>query len=279
MRRFVVYICIYAMLIIAIILPVELYRMHLGCYNADVPGYEVRYAEKLSKRKINKKIKKLILGDSTGHALYPCEKEYDDVVSLACNRSITLAGHYFLLKNFLDANPDNLPQEIVILYAPFSFSCDLDQFAYQYFLKPFPRKEYQHLYTDHLSQRVKSIPLYWTSNLPFIQTSGYTPRIAVPTAEKEMSMSVLNHEYLQKIDSLAKEFDIPLSLCATPVREDRKNEVDMFIADVCQSSNIVVELGYMQDYVKTIKFYPSTLFSDAVHLSKENVPSNYLESY
>lgn len=276
MRRFVTNICIYILLIIAIILPIEIYRMHISADDEKVPGSEVRYAEKISKRKITKKIKKLILGDSTGHALYPCEKEYDEVVSLACNRAITLAGHYFLLKNFIETNSDNLPQEIIVLYTPFSFSCDLDQYAYQYFLKPFPRKEYQHLYSNYLSQRVKSIPLYWTANLPFIQTSGYTPRVAVPSNVKNEYMSELNIEYLHMIDSIAKAYDVPIILYSTPVREDRRKEVEKFIAEISQSLDKIVS-HHMPNYVSSINYYSSELFEDDVHLYDEVVPSDYLE--
>ena len=278
MRRFVSYICVYVVLIIAIIFPIEIYRMHSGCDDKDVPGYEVRFAERLSKIKINKKIRKLILGDSTGYAIYPCVKEYGWGISLASNRAITLAGQYFLLKNFVEANPDNLPEEIIILYTLFSFSCDLDLFAYQYFLKSFPRKEYKHLYTDYLSQRVKSIPFYWTANLPFIQTSGYTPRMAVPSTVDKVSMSKLNCEYLHKIDSIAKAYDVPVSIYSTPVREDRKDEVDMFVADIYKTSDSVV-MRYMLKFVESIEFYPSELFEDEVHLFPQNVPSNCLELY
>lgn len=278
MRRFVSYIGIYVLLVIAIILPIEIYRMHISADDEKVPGSEVRYAEKLSKKKINKKIKKLILGDSTGHALYPCEKEYDEVVSLACNRAITLAGHYFLLKNFIETNPDNLPQEIIVLYTPFSFSCDLDQYAYQYFLKPFPRKEYQHLYTDHLSQRVKSIPLYWTANWPFIHTSGYTPRMAIPASGRKAYMSELSIEYLHKMDSIAKVFDIPIRFCSSPVREDRENEVKKFTEEICQLSDSIV-VRYIKQYVESIKFYPSDLFEDDVHLYDKEVPIDYLNLF
>lgn len=278
MRRFVSYICVYAVLIIAIILPIEIYRMRAGYDDVDVPGYEVRFAERLSKTRINKKVRKLILGDSTGHALYSCDKTYKWGISLACNRAITLAGHYFLLKNFLETNPENLPEEIIILYTPFSFSCDLDQFAYQYFLKPFHRKEYNHIYTNHLLQRVQSIPMYWTANWPFVQTSGYTPRFAIPAKEDEMSISELNCEYLHKIDSITTMYDIRLSIVSTPVREDRKDEVDKFVADVCKTTDSVV-LKYLQKYVESIAFYPSELFNDELHLSIENVPSNYLELF
>ncbi len=278
MRRFVSYICVYAVLLISIILPIEIYRMHAGYDDVNVPGYEVRYAERLSKTKVNKKTRKLILGDSTGNALYPCDKEYEWGVSLACNRAITLAGHYFLLKNFMETNPNNLPQEIVILYTPFSFSCDLDQFAYQYFLKSFRRKEYQQYYTNHLLRRVQSIPMYRTVNWPFIQTSGYTPRIAIPTKEAEASVSELNREYLHKMDSLVRKYDIQLRIVSTPIRDDRKDEVDNFVADVNNTSDSIV-YRYMQKYVESIKFYPSELFSDEVHLSTRNVPSNYLELY
>ena len=142
MRRFISITCLYLLALLFVTLPPEIYKIATDAGYGNAPGGEVRAAVKVSKMRTNKKIKKLIMGDSTGHALYPSENQYDSIASMACNQAITFAGQYFLLKNYLDTNKDNLPQEIILLVTPESFGNDVDQYAYQYFLKPFPIVEY-----------------------------------------------------------------------------------------------------------------------------------------
>lgn len=275
MKRFISVICIYIIAVILVVLPPDIYMMETNTHMENVAGGEVRAAVTSSKTKTEKKVKKLILGDSTGHALYLSERSYDSIVSLACNQAITMAGHYFLLKNYIETNYDNLPEEIIILFTPGTFNNDVDMFAYQYFLKPFPVLKYKSLYTKHLYDRIKSIPLYWTANLPFIQTSSYTPNRAVPANEEFSNMSELSIEYLLKISWIAKEFNIPLCLRSTPVRDDRKERIEIISEDLLEACPADIK-EEMEAYVETILFYPSEWFFDDVHLKEEYTPSDYL---
>ena len=276
MKRFISIVCIYFFCFLLIILIPEEYKIITNAeLEKDVPGEEVRAAVRSSKTKTNKKIRKLIIGDSTGHTLYPSEKTYDGVVSFACNQAITMAGHYFLLKNYLETNHENLPNEIIILFTPETFGNDVDMFAYQYFLKPFPILEYKSLYTKHLYDRIKTIPLYWTANLPFIQTSGYTPRIAVPANEERENLSELSAEYLLKIDSITKRYNVPYKMLSTPVRDDCKELTERRIEDllrVCPEQLV----QQMNAYTQSIPYYPSELFFDHVHLNDTETPKDYL---
>ena len=275
MKRFISVICIYLLIVLLIVLPPELYKIFNDSDYGNAPGGEVRAAVKVSKTKTNKKIKKLILGDSTGHALYPSEREYDSITSMACNQAITFAGQYFLLKNYLETNKANLPKEIIFLLTPGSFGNDVDIFAYQYFLKQFPIIEYKSLYTDHLYSRIKSIPFYWTANLPFIQTSGYTPRVSVPAYTERLSMSELTYEYLVLMDSITKEYHIPFELRSTPVRDDRKNEIEN-VAQNLYSIGSARFSHLLKPYVESITYYPSDLFVDPVHMKDTALPEDYL---
>jgi len=275
MKRFISAICIYLLVVLLIVLPPELYKIFTNANYSNAAGGEVRAAVKVSKTKTNKKIKKLILGDSTGHALYPSEKEYDSIASMACNQAITFAGQYFLLKNYLESNKENLPQEIIFLLTPESFGNDVDIFAYQYFLKPFPVFEYKSLYTNHLYSRIKSIPFYWTANLPFIQTSSYTPRVAVPAYTERLPMSELTYEYLILMDSITKEYKIPFYLRSTPVRDDRKIEIEN-VAQNIYSIGSARLLHLLKPYVESIVYYPSELFFDHVHMKDTVTPKDYL---
>ena len=253
----------------------EYYKMKTLADLEDVPGREVRLAVKSSKTKTNKKVQKLILGDSTGHSLYPSEKIYDSIISLACNQAVTMAGHYFLLKNYLEMNNENLPNEVIILFTPETFGNDVDMFAYQYFLKPFPILEYKSLYTKHLYDRIKTIPFYWTANLPFIQTSGYTPRIAVPANEERLNMSELSIEYLLKIDSIAEKYHVALRMLSTPVRDDYKEITERRIEDLQRLCPEEIQ-QMMNVYIQSIPYYQSELFFDHVHLKRTYIPEDYL---
>lgn len=275
MKRFISIICIYIFAILLVILPVEFYKIYTHHDLGNVAGSEVRAAVKVSKTKTNKKVKKLLLGDSTGHALYPSEKDYDSISSMACNQAITFAGQYFLLKNYLETNKDNLPQEIIFLVTPESFGNDVDKYAYQYFLKSFPIHQYKYLYTDHLYARVRTIPLYWTANLPFIQTSGYTPSVSVPANIERIHLSQLTYEYLLLMDSLTKVNNIPFHIISTPVREDRRQQLEKVAYDL--KTIAFGRLSHLIDpYVESITYFPADLFFDEVHLNDKDTPEDYL---
>lgn len=275
MKQFISVICLYFLFILLIVLPPEIYKIITNDNYTNIPGGEVRAAVRVSKSKQNKKIKKLILGDSTGHALYPSEKGYDNIASMACNQAITFAGQYFLMKNFLETNKDYPPQEIILLVTPESFGNDVDIFAYQYFLKPFPIIEYKTLYTEHLYARIKSIPLYWTANFPFIHTSGYTPKIAVPSPIERQSLSKLTYEYLKLMDSIATAHNIPFRIHATPVRDDKYEVISNITQDL---KNIGTDsLAHLfEPYIESITYYPANLFFDHVHLNAKDTPEDYL---
>ncbi len=277
MKRFIYIICIYVFAVLLVILPVEFYKIYTHQDLGHVAGSEVRAAIKVSKTKTDKKVRKLLLGDSTGHALYPSWSwiKYDSIVSLTCNQAITFAGHYFLLNDYLATNPDNFPQEIILLVTPESFGNDVDKYAYQYFLKSFPIHEYKPLYTDHLYARIKTIPFYWTANLPFIQTSGYTPRVSVPAYTERVHLSQLTYEYLLLIDSLTKVNNIPFHIISTPVREDRRQQLEKVAYDL--KTIAFGRLSHLIDpYVKSITYFPADLFFDEVHLNDKDTPEDYL---
>ena len=275
MKRFISVICLYLLALLFVTLPPEIYKIVTDSGYGDAPGGEVRAAVKVSKTKANKVIKKLVMGDSTGHALYPSENQYDSIVSMACNQAITFAGQFFLLKNYLETNKDNLPQEIIFLVTPESFGNDVDQYAYQYFLKPFPIIDYKSLYTEHLYSRIRSIPFYWTANMPFIQTSGYTPRVSVPAYSEHKHLSELTYEYLARIDDITKEYNVTFYIVSTPVRDDRRQEIEKVLQDL-KSIGSKRFSHLIEPYIKSVTYYPSDLFFDQVHLEDTETPKDYL---
>ena len=275
MKRFISVIFLYLLALLLVTLPPEIYKILTAANYGNAPGGEVRAAVRVSKTRTNKTIKKLIIGDSTGHALYPSERQYDSIASMACNQAITFAGQYFLLKNYLKTNKDNLPQEIIFLVTPESLSNDVDKYAYQYFLKPFPVLEYRSLYTEHLYSRIKSIPFYWTANLPFIQTSGYTPRVSVPAYTERIHISKLTYEYLALINQMVQDYQVPLRMLSTPVRDDKQQEIEE-IAQTLRTIDDNKLSHLLEPYINSIQYYPSDLFFDHVHLKDTETPADFL---
>ena len=273
MKRFLYKTLIYVVIILLIIVPVDFFKIYSHSYDFSVAGSEI-YCAINNSRKI-RKAKKLILGDSVGHQLYPCEIDYDSIVSLACNQAITLAGQYFLLKNYIENNVDSLPDEVVLFITPFSLCNDVDKYAYHYFLKPFPPHKWSKFYTKHLKQRIHSIPLYWSANLPFIQTSNYTPEWATHSSQSIKSISPLSYEYLMKMDSITKQHDVSFRMVSTPIRDDRQIDIESFWYNL--PPDYAVELNSLLiPYEESVYYMPSDYYLDHVHFLPDKIPFDYL---
>ena len=273
MKRFLLRLLIYVFVILIITIPIDMINTFTGKYIKTVDGYEIYCA--INNSQSNRKVKKVLLGDSVGCQLYPSDNDYDSILSLACNQAITMAGHYFLLKNYIENNNDNLPDEVVLLITPFSLCNDVDKYAYHYFLKPFPPHTWSKLYTKHLKQRIHSIPFYWTANLPFIQTSNYTPEWAIPSSKANKSISPLSYEYLLKIDSITKQHNISFNMVSTPIRDDRQIDMDLFWKNL--PSDYADDLAsLLLPYKESVHYMPSDNYRDPVHFWAETIPFDYL---
>ena len=272
MKRFIINILLYSIIVLLIVVCAEVYKIWSGEYEKIISGSEVYCA--ISKSQTKRKAKKLLLGDSVGCQLYPCQKEYDNIVSLACNQAITMAGQYFLLKSYVENNED-LPEEVILLITPFSLNNDVDKYAYQYFLKPFPYYKNASIYTEHLKQRIHTIPFYWSANLPIIQTSNYSPQWAVPSPASNKSISTLSYEYLLKIDSIVETNNISFRMVSTPVRDDRRDDVESFWDNL--PLDYAVELkSLLIPYKESVYYMPSDYYIDQCHFMKEKIPFDYL---
>lgn len=273
MKRFVLGIIVYVIIVLMLWNALELLKLYTHRYEKKVNGAEIYYA--LFSSKTERKVKRIVLGDSVGCQLYPSNQEYDSVVSMSCNQAITMAGHYFLLKNFIETNQEDLPEEAILLITPFSLSNDVDKYAYHYFLKPFPYHQYSNLYTNHLKERIQTIPFFWSANLPFIQTSSYSPKWAVPLTASNQSISQLSYEYLIKMDSITKCNGIKFQMISTPVRDDRRDDMDSFWDHLPTDYADKLD-DLLQPYKESIVFMPSDYYTDEVHFLGDKIPDDYL---
>lgn len=273
MKRFVLGIIVYVIIVLMFWNALELLKLYTHRYEKKVNGAEIYYA--LFSSKTERKVKRIVLGDSVGCQLYPSNQEYDSVVSMSCNQAITMAGHYFLLKNFIETNQEDLPEEAILLITPFSLSNDVDKYAYHYFLKPFPYCQYSNLYTNHLKERIQTIPFFWSANLPFIQTSSYSPKWAVPLTASNQSISQLSYEYLIKMDSITKCNGIKFQMISTPVRDDRRDDMDSFWNHLPTDYADKLD-DLLQPYKESVIFMPSDYYRDKVHFLGDKIPDDYL---
>ena len=249
----------------------ELYEIYTKKYTKIVNGSEVYWSIFKSKKK--KQVKKLLIGDSVGKQLYDNYKYNDSIYSLACNQAITIAGHYFLLNNFLQTNNDQLPQEVIMIYSPTAFRNNVDIYAFQYFLKPFYNAEYKGLMDNYLSNRIKEIPFYYTTQLPYMKTSNYSPEYQL--AEEEYGIfSPLSKIYLEKIVQLCEEKNIAFRLEPVPVTKISKENIEKLKQNKTNIPDINPDI--LEQYFNKIAYFEDTLFRDKVHFKREYIPHDYL---
>lgn len=281
MKRFLINTILFSLCASIVLLSNEAHYFYSGNFKDQIDGWEVYVAQKRSKTKSRNHKKKLILGDSVARQLFPVEneRESDSIVSLACNQAISMAGHYFLLSNYIESNAENLPEEVILLIHPMTLSNNLDIYAYHYFLKPFYCSEYKQDFSDVLIQRYKQIPLYWSAKLPFIRSSSFTFEYRLPDEEYNL-VSPLTKFYISKILSLCKNNDIIFELYSAPVSIEKKELVEEKLVDAIASNEFYVEL--LNAYLNSIKYFPATEFYDGVHLTSEgltNIKELYVSHY
>ena len=224
----------------------------------------------LSKKKTGKSL--LILGDSAGRQLYPSQRTYPDAVSLSCNQAVTMAGQFFLMRNYFEANADALPQRVVFVCTPLCLENDLDQFSYQYFLKPFFTRDYKPLFSERLMDRVRQIPHYRSSRLPFVRVSNYAFAYDLEPGATFNLVSPLSREYLGQMVRLAFSKGVSFTLVCAPVRESLKEDV---LARCAQSeANGELDMALLESYRNSIRAYPDSLFCDDLHFFPESIPDD-----
>ncbi|MCM1034557.1 MAG: hypothetical protein NC038_03425 [Paludibacter sp.] len=262
-----------------VLLLAEGYYFYSHAYEQNVNGWEVYTAIRNSLIKKTDSVKRLLIGDSVAMQMYPCDQEYDDMVSLTCNQAITFAGYYFLLNNYLQTNPDNLPSEVVILVTPFTLASAGDEFMFHYFLKPFYRTSYQKDYTQTLSATIASLPCPWLSQLPFIRSSNYTIDY-LPTPQRvNPLLSTITDEYMCKMHQLSQQYGFQLYLLPAPIRESRRIELEeRIVSSYAQDMSSNSWENYLQSFIKSIVVYPDSMYQDPIHFSASFIPKHYLNN-
>ncbi len=279
MKKFCIRAVAFSLAAIILLLACEAYYFYCGWYQEKVNGTEVYCALRNSKKK-HAKVKRIIIGDSVSMQLYPCTEEYDDAVSLTCNAAITVAGFYFLLTNYLATNLNDLPDEVVFLVSPWTLKNNMNSvLAFHYFLKPFYTEAYRSDYTPNLYQTIHDNPYYWLSQFPFVRSSSYCIDYEVKQPTWHWIAPIAS-DYVQKADSVCRQYGVRFRMIPSPVRADRHAELEQTMASsIGAAESPIFAMPVMQQYMENINYADTAMFIDNIHFRPDAIPANYLQRF
>lgn len=262
MKRFIVENALFLVILVVTLVGYDCYYYYSGKYIDKINGQEVYNSIRQSKKKQHKK--KIMIGDSVGHQLFPSWQENDSVAFMACNQAATMAGMYFLVANYIETNKEDLPQEVILLCTPDLLSNYLDRFSYQYFLKPFKQSEYKKWSTSLLQDRIREVRFWWTTELPFIRTNNYTTTYTL-SAKDFICISPLSSEYIMKIDSICQEHSLSFRIQSVPLDSSARVGLDTRLRESCEAGELPRRL--FQPYIESVFYMPAEAYVDGCHFN------------
>jgi hypothetical protein len=265
MKKFILSSILFLLIACPAITIIPTFLILTDSYKHTVAGNEIYYSIFKSKQK--KKTKKIIIGDSVGRQLFSNTTYNDSLNSLACNRGISMAGHFILLNNYLNAG--NKIDTVFLIFTPFSFQSNLnDVFTYHYFLKPFYVKEYKPLFTKLVTKQIDKIPYAEFCRFPNILTSNWAPDFKSTDKTDYTFLSPVSVEYLIKRKELSMKHHFKVIILPTPTRISRKAEVGRMMKNEITKNNLGPEF---KNYFENIIYLNDNNFVDDVHLKREKL--------
>ena len=238
--------------------------LYTKLYQTHVLGNEIYYAIAKSKKK--SRAKKLVMGDSVAQQFFNNKTTDYPVNSIACNQSISMAGQYLLLHNYLQAG--NQVDSIFFIATPFTFSNNLQQvYTFQYFLKPFYNEEYKPLLTNTVKKNVSAIPFHQIASYPLIATTNWAPEFQTVKDSTFTFLSPVSIEYLKKIKDLSKQYNFKIFFLPTPTPESKRGDIKALNMNEAVVNGLKDEFN---GYVSTMVFLDDNEFLDKVHLKHPN---------
>ena len=231
-------------------------------FESYIAGSEIYQSIRKSKQQSSSK--KILIGDSVARQLFSNEMN-PYIHSLACNRAISMAGHYFLLKNYLEAG--NEVDTVFVMSTPFSFRNNLHEiYTYHYFLKPFLREEYQPFFTANVTQQIAKTPSQFLLNSQYILASDWAPPFK-KTEQKEIFsfLSPVSKDYLEKLKQLSLEHDFDCVFIPAPTRKNRQKEVEKL--DRTELKGLAFEKE-LHSFLNQVRYLSDDKFMDAEHLHR-----------
>ena len=265
MKKFIISCLIFLLIAIPAITVLPVFLIATDAYKHSVAGNEIYHSIFKSKQK--NKAKKLIIGDSVGKQLFSNTTKNDNINSLTCNKGISMAGHFILLNNYLNAG--NKVDTVYLIFTPFSFQNNLnDVFTYHYFLKPFYTDEYKPLFTKSVNEQIQKIPYYEFCRFPNILTSNWAPDFKTKDKTDYTFLSPISVEYLLKIKELSIKHNFKVIILPTPTRQSRKAEIKGMARAEITKNNLTSEF---RNYFEDIIYLNDKDFIDDVHIKREKL--------
>jgi hypothetical protein len=186
--------------------------------------------------------------------------------------AITLVGQYLLLENFIEANKDNLPENIIIYESPTCFnSGPYNKFSYNIFLRNFYRNEYMKDLSPLAIRNINQYDYYyfapyiWYRNMPFIPNSTFD------NISDRIVCEPVILEYFYKICNLCNQYNLRLSFKAIPLRESRKEEINDYICSFPIKTDVIIN-----DFFYSVCFMSDSLYGSTMHFYSNKIPADVL---
>lgn len=228
--------------------PIVWWKVKTESYKTGV-GFEV-YAAMARSKTVSPGVRAVILGDSVAYQFFNHLPLGPEVVSLACNQAVSLAGYIFFLEDFLDRNP--AVQEIYLITHPLCLSNDLDQkWTFNYFLKPFDTPEYRHRFPREVRTALQRHPYRWLVRIPFVRFSQWSPDYE---PESPRSISPISLKGWARLQALARQQGAELFIISPPISEEKRSDVES-----------MEFRGFSSDYASRFTYLPADVFSDGIH--------------
>lgn len=241
------------------------YYWRNDAYQETIEGREVYWALKKSERR--QKVKVVILGDSVANQMYNIRNVNGDTFSLACNQAISGVGHYLLLKQFLEANADQVPESVVLMLHPGNLGNNLNQvYTFHYFLKPFYTAKHRPYFTPLVNAQIRKIPYYYLSQIPTVKISNWSPDVKPSVLQDQGPLAPVSLEYLPKIKALCASHGIHFCMLPVPISATASGKVDRNRRAYLERAASVGLREELQCYLDKIVELDDGLFSDGVHL-------------
>ena len=231
---------------------------------------EVFYA--INKSRQSNEADTVYLGDSVSNQLWNQRTDESGICHLASNQAITVCGNYFLLLNYLEANPQT--KTVYYIVRPQSLANDFwTNHTYQYFVVPFydeinqekvEPKSLELLYSKFgkLFVENKLIVRILANNNALL--NRYLSSIQANDSEEQNRVSYVSAVYLKKMEEACQEHDVELKILAGPLADTEENrDWTRFEQDI-KDFDLTEVMG---EFLDGLTYYPEEWFSDGVHFT------------
>jgi len=212
----------------------------------------------------------VILGDSVARQLITTKiSNRFNAINLTCNQAISLAGHYILLSNIINRNPQ--VSKVYLLYNVDSFDNDIDQeWTFNYFVKPF-YYDYHNKFSVGTLNKVNSKfiwPLFMLPISKVLPCFGSIDYSVKNLSNKDCAvLSPTSLEYLKLIENLCRQRNISFKIIPTPISASINNKLQTNCLMKQIKDNELDDV--FKNYLNKMIVFDDHNFKDNYHLKVE----------